>query len=627
MFRYRPASFPDVKITDSFWLERLRVNHERSLPKQYEMCERTGRFEALKLRWQPGQPNRPHIFWDSDTAKWLEAACYACRNRDDVALRAKIDEVAQLFIEAQQPDGYLNSYFSQLDQDRRWKNLRFNHELYCAGHIFEAAVAHFELTGTRGFLDAACRYADYIDSVFGLGEGQIPGYCGHEEIELALVRLANATGNQHYLDLASYFVEQRGQKPLYFWEEIKGVIPADFQGHGFVDDYVQAHVPVREQQEVAGHAVRAVYLYCAMADLAREKNDAGMFAAAERLWKNMADYKMYITGGVGSSWIGEAFSTKYDLPNERAYCETCASVGLIFWAHRMLQHSGDQSYSHVIERALYNGALSGMSLDGESFFYQNPLASFGGHHRQSWFECSCCPSNLSRLLCTLGSYIYSNSSEELLVHLYIGSEWQFELIPGIEGTLRQTGHAPWQGNMEFELVLPVEVEISLGFRIPAWSGKTAFRVNGNEVEGSVDQGYARIRRVWKSGDRVALQFAMPVQQIVSNSHLMSNSGQFALQRGPFVYCVEDADFEDSVVDVRVPHQEFRTHFDEKLLGGIQVVTGQAELASGGTDLYSAGDSHSSKKIAFQAIPYFAWDNRRPGAMRVWLPESNTPIGN
>lgn len=622
MFLYSQIPFTRVTIKDAFWSERQRVNHERSLPKQYDMCERTGRFDALRLQWTPGQPNRPHIFWDSDTAKWLEAACYACQIRDDAKLREKINRVARLFVEAQLPDGYINSYFSQIDPDRRWKNLRHNHELYCAGHIFEAAVAHYELTGEKEFLDAACRYADYIDSVFGLGEGKIPGYCGHEEIELALVRLYQATGNKRYLDLSCYFVEQRGKQPNWFKVEQEGVIPSDFQGHGFVDDYTQSHVPVREQKEVCGHAVRAVYLYCAMADLARETKDPTMLAATERLWKNLVNRKLYVTGGIGSSWVGEAFSPNYDLPNERAYCETCASVGLAFWAHRMLQHGGERGYADVIERALYNGALSGMSIDGESFFYQNPLASYGGHHRQSWFECSCCPSNLSRLLGTLGSYIYSEGDNELLVHLYIGSEAQFCLKSGAQGKLRQTGETPWQGNSRFELTLDHEQEMELRFRIPDWASSEEIRINGVMTTVKVVEGYARICRRWQSGDEIALHFTLPIKKIVSNPHVVGNNGQVALQRGPFIYCIEDTDFKSSVLNIALKRDaELTSRFEPDLLGGMIVIDGTG-LDTTGSDteggLYLDDAGQQTEPAKFRAIPYFAWDNRSPGAMRVWI---------
>lgn len=622
MFRYTPAPFQNVRIVDSFWSERLRVNHERSLPKQYEMCERSGRFEALKLNWQPGWPNRPHIFWDSDTAKWLEAACYACRIREDAELRAKIDRVARLFVEAQQPDGYLNSYFSQIDQDRRWKNLRFNHELYCAGHIFEAAVAHYELTGEDFFLKAACRYADYIASVFGREEGKLPGYCGHEEIKLALVKLARVTGDKRYLDLASYFLEQRGRQPLYFQVEQQGAVPLDFQGHGFVDSYVQADVPVRDMTEALGHSVRAVYYYCAIADLARAQEDPTLFSTAERLWKNVTGKKMFVTGGIGSNWVGEAFSTDYDLPNERAYCETCASVGLIFWAHRMLQHSGEADYAAVIERALYNGALAGMSLDGESFFYQNPLASFGEHHRQSWFECSCCPSNLSRLLATLGTYVYSTGPGEVRVHQYLGSEAELTLPQGEKIELRQRGGAPWVGELELEIAATGGQEWRLSLRVPDWARNFQVALNGQEISGQLEKGYVSIRRAWTPGDSVAVRFESPVLRIRSHPRVVGNSGQVALQRGPFVYCIEDADFSASVLNVRLPSSEdLSPQRDEDLLHGAVTLVGAGEaFPAEGEALYRFASEQGFKKIPFRAIPYFAWNNRTPGAMRVWIPE-------
>lgn len=621
--RYTPILFDHVRITDAFWSGRARVNHERSLPKQYGMCERTGRFNALRLRWEPGQPDRPHIFWDSDTAKWLEAACYACKIREDAGLRAKIEEVTRLFVSAQQPDGYINSYFSQIDTDRRWKNLRYNHELYCAGHIIEAAVAHHELTGQDYLLKAACRYADYIDSVFGLGEGKIPGYCGHQEIELALVRLYRATGEPRYLRLASYFVEQRGQQPLYFKTEVEGVIPADFQGHGFVDDYVQAHLPVREQREVTGHAVRAAYWYCGVADVAAEMEDVTLFEAVERLWENATEKKMYVTGGIGSSWIGETFSTQYDLPNERAYCETCASVALIFWAHRMFQCTGEAKYAHVIERALYNGALAGMSLDGESFFYQNPLASFGEHHRQSWFECSCCPSNLSRLLATLGSYIYASQADELRVLLYVSGEARIAIAGGGDAILTQSGSAPWGGRARFEWTLATPREIEIRFRVPEWTDSLTATVNGVQVKPEIADEYAIIRRTWESGDVITLDFSMPIRRVRSHPLLASNSGQVALQRGPFVYCIEETDFSGSVFDVTLPGDaELEPERLDGLLEGFVALTGTAlRTANSSKQLYSKGDVRKQETIHFRAIPYFAWDNRGPGTMRVWIAES------
>ncbi|HSI84683.1 MAG TPA: beta-L-arabinofuranosidase domain-containing protein, partial [Candidatus Methylacidiphilales bacterium] len=615
MFRFKPVPFTAVTIQDDFWKERCRVNREQSLPKQYEMLSRTGRINALRLSWKPGAPDRPHIFWDSDTAKWLEAACLNCRTHPDVDMLAQIEEVAQLFIQAQQPDGYINSYFSVLDQDRRWKNLRDNHELYCAGHLFEAAAAHYDLTGKDHLLKAACRYADYIDSIFGPAEeGKIPGYCGHEEIELALIKLYTATGNMRYRKLAVWFVEQRGQQTSYFASELKDV-PADQKVLGFGDDYYQAHKPVREQAEAVGHAVRAVYLYCAMADVARVEQDASLYEACAKVWQNLSNCKLYVTGGIGSSWHGEAFSINYDLPNERAYCETCAGVGLIFWAHRMLQHSGDAEYAEVMERALYNGALAGMSLDGRSFFYQNPLASTGTHLRQDWFPCSCCPSNLSRLLGTLGQYIYSISQPgsvvwpdtagfsetrpseselavmevpHILVHLYINSEAQITLPNGTVVTLRQTGTVPWGEQVQLEVVAiqhpgqtapdPVNrAAFTLTFRVPGWAslGMT-LETRNCEVDTSIWPSYLlehSVSGTWRAGSKVELTMPMPIRRLVCNPLVTNNNGCVALQRGPFIYCVEDADYEEfTVLQLALAHTaDISARHDPQLLGGVTLL--------------------------------------------------------
>lgn len=624
MFRFTPLSLTQVRIIDDFWDERLRVNHERSLPKQHELCERTGRFDALKLQWKPGAPNRPHPYWDSDVAKWLEAACYACQIRPDEKLRAQIDEVVQLFVGAQQPDGYLNSFFSVIDQDRRWKNLRFNHELYCAGHIFEAAVAHHELTGTRDLLDVACRFADYIDSVFGLKEGQIPGYCGHQEIELALIRLYKATGEKRYLDLSSYFVEQRGQQPNYFEVE-RSEIHSDMLPLDAPHAYFQAHLPIREQTEAVGHAVRATYYYSGVADIARENNDESLFKAVERLWQNVVHQKLYVTGGIGSTWQGEAFTPNYDLPNERAYCETCASVSLIFWAHRMLQHSGQATYAHVIERSLYNGALAGMSLDGESFFYQNPLATYGNHERQTWFECSCCPSNLSRLLASIGSYIYAAADDELRVHLYVGSESAFSLKNGVSGTIKQSNNTPWQGDVRFDLELAEAGSFKLSLRIPEWATGFEIQINGEKIAPTVDRDYITLDRAWDRQTTIELKLNLIAQRIYAHEKIIGNAGQVALQRGPFVYCIEDADLNASALEVRIsadaPITEHTTDtLSEKGLVVLETA-GIVQLPPEGNALYFTRKSTRTIPTCVRAIPYYAWGNRKSGPMRVWIPEA------
>jgi len=615
MFRLNEIPFHRVRIAEPFWERRRRVNREVSLQRQYEMCERTGRFAALRLTGEP----RPHIFWDSDTAKWLEAACASCRVNPEERLMRQIGRVAELFRGAQRPDGYLNSYFSVADPGRRWKNLKANHELYCAGHFFEAAVAHRDLTGRDDLLSVACRYADYIGSVFGRGEGQIPGYCGHEEIELALVRLYRATSECRYLDLASYFVEERGRSPYYFLREREG-LPVEFFAWDAPLDYFQAHAPVREQSAAVGHAVRAMYLYCAMADVARETGDASLLEACRRIWSDLSSSKLYVTGGIGSHWEKEAFSEPYFLPNDRAYCETCASVGLVFWSARMLRLTGESSFAEVLERSLYNAALAGVSLDGGSFFYSNPLASLGQHHRQSWFECACCPSNLSRLLATLGGYVYSETASQLWVHLYIGSEASF-----CHGVVRQSGEMPWEGRIRLEFNLDRDATFELVLRLPAWTHRWTLRCNGEETPATTRQGWLHLERLWKNGDIIELDFPMAILRLRSDPRVVANSGQVALQRGPFVYCVEDADFPAGCLDIALPREaSLSAGLDAHGFGEeIASLTGEARSRPSPTGSLSfAAEPDASVPVPFRAVPYFAWDNRQPGAMRVWIPEAS-----
>src|SRR5579875_129950 len=389
-----PVSWKNVSIDDAFWSPRLRANREHTLPHIYRMSQETGRIDALRLNWKPGEVPVPHVFWDSDIAKWLEAASYSLGTHPDPILEEQVDEVVGLLAAAQQPDGYLNSHFIAVEPAKRWTNLRDLHELYCAGHLIEAAVAHFQATGKRNLLDILIRYADHIDSVFGPEPGKKCGYPGHEEIELALVKLYRVTGEQRYLRLSQYFVEERGREPHYYDEEarLRGEDPATYWAGTY--EYNQSHLPVREQREVTGHAVRAMYLYSAMTDLARELGDDSLLAACERLWQHLCTRRTYITGGIGSSPYNEGFTTDYDLPNETAYAETCAAIGLVFFAHRMLQIGADSQYGDMMEHVLYNGAISGLSLRGDRFFYENrltcfhnsPLGRTGTRHRWAWYN-------------------------------------------------------------------------------------------------------------------------------------------------------------------------------------------------------------------------------------------------
>jgi DUF1680 family protein len=438
--------FSDVRIDDAFWRRRLAAIRTRTLPAIYEFLRATGRVDAFRLDWKPGESPEPHFFWDSDVAKWVEAACYSLAQHPDPALRRRVDETVDLILAAQQPDGYLNVYFTVVRPESRWTNLRDLHELYTAGHLIEAAVAHHALTKDRRFLDAACRFADLIGSVFGRQAGRKRGYCGHPEIELALVRLWRATGEKRYLQIARYFVDERGATPNYYDLE---AAHERFEPWGprTAYDYMQAHKPLRDQSEVGGHAVRAMYIYCAMADLAAECGDTALLRACRRLWDDLTLRKLYVTGGIGTSASNEGFTCAYDLPNRTAYAETCAAIGLVFWAQRMLRLARDARYGDVMEQALYNGVLSGVSLDGSRFFYGNPLASDGTYHRQSGFGCNCCPPNLARLLASLGGYVYSVAQGELAVHLYVSGSASIDL-PAV-GTLHldvRTGY-PWEGSL------------------------------------------------------------------------------------------------------------------------------------------------------------------------------------
>jgi uncharacterized protein len=622
-----PVPFTRVSIDDAFWAPRVETNRIATIPAEYQMCEDTGRIAAFDLSWSPSDPNPPHIFWDSDVAKWIEAASYTLMTRPDPQLDALLDRVNARIARAQQPDGYLNTHYIQVEPDKRWTNLRDCHELYCAGHLIEAAVAHYQATGKRTLIDTLCRYADLIGQTFGRGEGQLPGYCGHEEIELALVKLYHATGERRYLDLAKYFVDERGRLPYYYDLEARarGEDPANFWAKTYA--YMQSHIPVREQGEVTGHAVRAMYLYSAMADLANETGDADLLAACERLWEDLCLKRMYITGGIGPSASNEGFTTHYDLPDETAYAETCAAVGLVFWNHRMLQFEGNGRYADVMERALYNGTISGVSLDGRSFFYVNPLASRGKHHRKGWFDCACCPPNIARLVASVGGYIYSEGEHDAWVHLYAQGKGILE-IGDWKLVIRQETRYPWDGDVKITLDMPAPATFRLHLRIPDWCQSYQLWVNDYPMTGSQipADGYAHIAREWAPGDVVRLRLDMPVQYVQANPNVPQTLGRVALQRGPVVYCLEGVDHDNVPLDniiLRgdVPATDvFTPEARPELLGGITVLQGSGVLAeepAWGEELYRAKPSQY-KSINLTAIPYYAWDNRAPGEMRVWL---------
>lgn len=627
----QPVAWKAVTIRDSFWSPRQEINRRVTITHEYKMCRDTGRIDAFDLTWKPGQPNEPHVFWDSDVGKWIEAASYSLAVHPDPKLDRLLDEVVAKIAKAQQPDGYLNCHFTVVAPEKRWSNLRDWHELYCAGHLMEGAVAHYQATGKRTLLDVLCRYADHIDLVFGRKKGQKRGYCGHPEVELALVRLADVTGQEKYLRLAEYFVDERGRLPHYYDAEARarGEDPNAFWARTYA--YCQAHKPLREQSEVNGHAVRAFYIYSAMADVAVRTRDAGLLAACKRLWRDVTTHKLYVTGGLGPSRHNEGFTQAYDLPNESAYAETCAAIALVFFAHRMLQIDADGRYADVMESALYNGAISGVSQDGTKFFYVNPLASYShegqaapehlSHTRREWFGCACCPPNIARLIASIGSYVYSTSATAAYVHLYVAGQGRMN-VGGSEVMIDQKTNYPWDGRIELTIGAPGPLKFDLMLRIPGWCRRYRCTAAGRTVRGAKAKGYLRLRRTWVDGDRVVLTLSMPAERVAAHPFVDADVARVALQRGPIVYCLEQCDNQAEVRTIILPDKaRLSVRFDRKLLGGVAIVEARAiaaRLQPWKDRLYLRVDEAAVRKTKIKAIPYCLWNNRGPCAMTVWL---------
>ncbi|HHW11313.1 MAG TPA: glycoside hydrolase family 127 protein [Firmicutes bacterium] len=635
-----PLDFTRLQLLDKFWAPRQETNRRTTLHIQYKNLRQLGSIAAIDPDYHTDRPGARHIYRDSDIAKWLEAASYTLATSPDSALESQIDEVIELYAKAQGPDGYLNTWFTVMEPHLRFTNLRDRHELYCAGHLMEAAVAHFRATGKRRFLDICCRYADYLDTVFGTGEGRMRGYPGHEEIELALVKLYEATGHKRYLKLASYFIDERGQKPHYFdiEAEKRGEDPRRWRRDY---RYNQSHIPVREQTEVTGHAVRAMYLYCGMADVARHTGDRSLAEACRTLWHDLVRKHLFITGGIGQSKENEGFTFPYDLPEETAYCETCAAIGLVFWNHRLLHLFGEGQYADCLERGLYNGTISGMALSGDRFFYTNPLASLGHHHRQEWFTCACCPGNISRLVASVGQFFYSTGDDKIWVHLYAQSRASLP-VGDEEVLIEQETDYPWDGTVIMRLSLARPHTFTLALRIPGWCRQHAIKISGTDIGGGETEmspavvyrsGYAELTREWHDGDLVELRLAMPVERVRANPAVRQANGKIVLQRGPIVYCLEETDNPYTpLTRIAIPRKApLSAHFAPDLLGGVSVITGPAEVvvrdeardeaaAVGSWDGLYTTDLPQTEQVTIKAVPYCVWDNREPGEMLVWLQE-------
>ena len=606
-----------VSLADSVLAPRVEANRAATIPACLKHFEKEHCIDALKLKWKKGDKWYPHIFWDSDVAKVVEGMARELARKPDAALAKELDRVAKLIVSAQQPDGYLNTHFTLVEPEKRWTNLHDWHELYCAGHLTEAAVAHFEATGERFFLDAMERYADLIARTFGRKRGQKRGYPGHEELELALCSLAKATEKKKWLDLAAYFVDERGRKPNYYvakegWQEWRL-------------EYLQAQKPPREQREAVGHAVRWAYLCCGMADVAAATGDAGLLEACRAMWENATGRRMLVTGGIGTDRYNEAFERDFKLGNLTAYAESCAAIGLALFSRRMHEITGEARYFDVIERALYNGIVSGVSLSGDRFFYQNPLASNADspyyRERQSWFACSCCPTNFARFLPQVAQLCWALAPGE--VRLCIPAASEIKLENGLRIVVE--GKYPYDGaiRIRFEKgAAAAAAPFALSLRIPDWCGTFSVAVNGKRAVAKAKAGWVSLKRAWKPGDEIALDLAMPVRVLRANDNVEADAGRVALQRGPLVYALESVDNGPALHRLSIPaKQDFRLVAAKGLPRGTVAIAGAAfETSRPGDALYSDAAPRTRRR-RFVAIPYALWQNRGPAEMQVWTREA------
>ncbi len=636
----RPVPFTQVELTDSFWAPRLETNRTVSVPYALRMIEVTGRVDNFRkaARLMTGS-HKGRRFNDSDVYKAMEAAAYTLRLHPDAALDKTLDDLIALIAQAQEPDGYL---FTTRTNDpahpapgsgpERWSNLRVSHELYNVGHMYEAAVAHFQATGKRTFLAIAEKNAALLFRTFGAGPGRRRGFPGHQEIEIGLSKLYRVTGNRAYLDLAKFFLDERGH---YFGGERHA--PDDPFAVYDSDEYMQNHKPVLEQDQAVGHAVRAMYMYSGMADVAALGGYPEYVTAIDRLWLDVAGRKQYLTGGVGARGGSEAFGDAYELPNAEAYTETCAAIGNALWNYRLFLLHGESKYMDVFERVLYNGLLSGVSLSGDRFFYQNPLESGGGYARSPWFEVACCPPNMTRFLPSLPGYVYATKDDVVFVNLFIAGTGRIPL-PGRPVVLTQETRYPWDGAVTLTVAPEAPGPFELALRIPGWARgeamptdlyafldetgeKPVLKVNGEPVALDIRDGYARIRRGWKPGDSVEIQLPMPVRRVLANEAVAADRGRAAIQRGPVVYAIESADNDNRVFSVVLPDAAvLSAEFRADLLNGVAAVTGTAVVLSKD----AAGKTVETAR-PFVAVPYYAWANRGPGQMLVWLPRTAAAV--
>ncbi len=623
--KFEFVNFSQVNITDNFWRPKIdkvaTVTLKACIYQTEVKTPRIRNFE--KVARNKGEKFEGLYYDDSDVYKALEAIAYALKTHPDSALEAKADEWIDKVAAAQLPDGYLDTYFTLRDINQRWTVIEA-HEDYNAGHLIEAAVAYYNVTGKRKLLDVAIRLANHIDSTFRLANKK--WFSGHEEIELALVKLYRVTRDDRYLKLADWYLQQRGKG--YYTYGKTWVTPG----------YWQDLMPVKQQTEITGHAVRAMYLYTGAADVAALTGDQDYMEAMKKVWEDVVERNMYLTGGIGSAGSNEGFTKDYDLPNEDAYCETCASVGMVLWNQRMCQLTGDSKYIDVLERSLYNGALDGLSLSGDHFFYDNVLASNGQHQRREWFGTACCPANIARLVTSVGNYIYGRSEDGIWVNLFVGSDTRIK-IGNTDVAVKMGTNYPWDGKIKLSVDPDKKSKFNLHVRVPGWyketaiagglygfldhqENKLAIRINGKEimdskdVKTSLENGYEVIEREWKKGDIIELELPMNIRKLTAMNQVKMDNDRIAIQRGPLVYCVEGADNKAGVWNLTLPPNTSFTMSEYKILDE-PVVALQAEVPAAMANADGTGVLIKMRKIT--AIPYYCWANRGANTMQVWLP--------
>lgn len=616
-----PVPFTSVKVTDNFWGQRLQASREVTIPLAFSKCEETGRYENFVKVAHPSDTYKVEgfSFDDTDVYKTIEGASYSLQTYPDKKLQKYIDSVLVIVAGAQEPDGYLYTARTMNPKHphnwagkERWVAVEnLSHEFYNLGHMIEGAVAHYQATGKRNFLNIAIKYADCVCREIGNGPQQKKYVPGHQIAEMALVKLYMVTGDKKYLDQAKFFLDTRGYTSR-------------------KDAYSQAHKPVVEQDEAVGHAVRAVYMYSGMADVAAITGDSSYIKAIDKIWDNIVSKKIYITGGIGARHAGEAFGNNYELPNQSAYCETCAAIGNVYMNYRLFLLHGDAKYFDVLERTLYNGLISGVSLDGGSFFYPNPLSSNGKYSRKPWFGCACCPSNVSRFIPSLPGYVYAMKNDQVYVNLYLSNKAELKVDKKKILLEQETGY-PWNGDIRLKITQGNQ-DFTMKLRIPGWvrgnvlpsdlysyadNQKPAYQVsvNGQTVESDVNDGYLSIARKWKKGDVVEVHFDMIPRIVKANPKVEADHGRVAVERGPIVYCAEWPDNRFNVHSILLnQHPQFKVTDKPELLYGIRQITTDAQALS-----YDKAGKLVTKDVELTLIPYYAWAHRGEGDMEVWLP--------